>query len=65
MSTAPSSPDGTLMVGSVVESTHTVDMPGIDVVTRSRALRAPWWVVVLVVECARLPEAISAFVQLL
>jgi hypothetical protein len=37
--------DNSVMVGSVVESTHTVNMPGVDVVTRSQALRAPRWAV--------------------
>jgi hypothetical protein len=34
-----------VMVGSLHESTHTVDMAGVDVVTRSRALRAPPWAI--------------------
>jgi len=46
MTPPPSLVDNNVMVGSVVESTHTVDMAGIDVVTRSRALRAPRWAVV-------------------
>lgn len=36
----------TEVLGVLSESTHTVDMPGIDVVTRSRALRVPCWVIV-------------------
>lgn len=39
--------DNTVMVGSVASSEHTVDMAGVDVVTRSRALRAPRWVIAL------------------
>jgi hypothetical protein len=47
MTPPPSPVDNNVMVGSVVESRHTVDMPGIDVVTRSKALRAPRWALVL------------------
>jgi hypothetical protein len=39
-----------IMVGSVASSTQHVTMPGIDTTTRSKALRAPCWVLVLVVQ---------------
>jgi hypothetical protein len=34
----------TVTVGSVSESTQHVTLPGIVTVSRSRALRVPWWV---------------------
>lgn len=49
MTTTPVPVDSTVMVGSVVSAEQTVDMDGIDVVTRSRALRAPRWAIVLAV----------------
>lgn len=42
--------DNSRMVGSVASTEHVVDMAGIDVVTRTRALRAPAWAIVLAVQ---------------
>jgi hypothetical protein len=57
--------DNSVMVGSVVSAEQTVDMPGIDVVTRSRALRAPWWAIVLVVQLGGLDDVVGRLLALL
>ena len=65
MTTPPAPVDNDVMVGSVVSTEHTVEMPGVDVVTRSRALRAPWWAIVLVVHLEVGHEVVSALLAAL
>jgi hypothetical protein len=65
MTTPPPLVDNSVMVGSVVSAEQTVDMPGIDVVTRSRALRAPWWAIVLVVQLGGLDDVVGRLLALL
>jgi hypothetical protein len=48
--TKPQSPDASLMVGSLAESTQHVVLQNVTTDARSRALRAPCWVIVLVVQ---------------
>jgi hypothetical protein len=48
--TATQSPDASLMVGSLAESTQHVVLQNVTTDARSRALRAPCWVIVLVVQ---------------
>jgi hypothetical protein len=48
--TATQSPDASLMVGSLAESTQHVELQNVTTDARSRALRAPCWVIVLVVQ---------------
>jgi hypothetical protein len=42
--------DNSIMVGSVAQSEQHVTLPGIDTVTRSKALRAPCWALVIGVQ---------------
>ena len=65
MTTPPAPVDNDVMVGSVVSTEHTVDMAGVDVVTRSRALRAPTWAIVLVVQLVAVDDLLSAVMRLL
>jgi len=62
-----SSPDGNpavVMVGSVASATQDVTLPGVHTVTRSRALHAPWWVIVLVVHVTSAGGPLEGLLQL-
>jgi hypothetical protein len=66
--TATQSPDASLMVGSLAESTQHVVLQNVTTDARSRALRAPCWVIVLVVQLlgGELPHVVvRALAQLL
>ena len=54
--------DKSLMLGSISASEQDVTLPGIVTHTRSKALRAPCWVIVCLVLVADPVEALRALV---
>jgi hypothetical protein len=59
MSPPPSLVDNSTLMGSVHESDQEIHLNGVVTHTRSRALRAPWWAIVCLVQLGGLTDALE------
>jgi len=63
MTRSPEAIPPDVMVGTVVSATQEVTMPGVRTVTRSRALRAPCWVIVAAAQLASATGLLEALTR--
>ena len=63
MSPPPSPVDNSTRVGSVHASDQDVELAGVVTHTRSRAVRAPWWAVLVLVQLAGGNEALVRLLE--